>query len=188
MKLQHKYLPTYDIHHVESIMIKRTPSEVFRTIQNLDFSDSELLYWLFKIRGMPLPDSLSLKGLENLNFVRLEEIENKELILGLIGKFWTIQGQLQDFQPAHFNDPRFAGFAKATWSFELTPLPGEKTIVKTETRVHCPNNRSRMKFRLYWFFIKPFSRLVRKKILQSIRRKAEQPGLPSRHLQEYSNQ
>lgn len=171
--LQHKYLPKWHFQHTESVHIRKGVEEVFPIVRDLDFSDSRLLYWLFKVRGIPVPECLSLKGLESLNFTRLEEVKNKELIIGLVGKFWTFKGHLRKFESRDFKDAEFEDYARATWSFQLIPLSANETFLVTETRIFCPTRSSKLKFRLYWFFIKPFSSLVRTRILKSIRRKAE---------------
>jgi len=53
----------------------------------LNFEKSRAICWLFKLRGIPVPESLTLKGLEKINFVKLETVPNKEIITGLIGQF-----------------------------------------------------------------------------------------------------
>jgi hypothetical protein len=53
------------------------------------------------------------------------------------------------------------------------------TRLATETRVLCLDDESRRRFRLYWLFIGPFSGLIRRKILRSIKHEAERsPTLP----------
>ena len=50
------------------------------------------------------------------------------------------------------------------------------TLLATETRVLCLDTASRRRFRLYWTLIGPFSGLIRKDILRSIKRQAEFSG------------
>ena len=44
---------------------------------------------------------------------------------------------------------------------------------KTETRVYCLDEVSRKRFKLYWMLIRPFSGLIRREILQAVKRNAE---------------
>lgn len=176
MSLQSKYLAISDISKTESITIYAPAEVIFPIIQELDFSNSVIIRCLFRLRGMPVPDSLSLRGLERLNFVRLETIKNSEMIIGLIGQFWQPSGLLQKFQPEEFiafNDP---AFAKATWSFTLMRTDENKTVLFTETRVLCPSSKSKKKFLIYWKVIQPFSSWIRREILKSIKAKAERIG------------
>jgi len=172
-KLSDKYLPEADVYSTQSVTIHAPVHVVFPILQNLQFRKSKLIYWLFKLRGIPVPESLSLQGLEKLSFVRLEEIPDRGIIIGLIGRFWTPTGQLISFKPEEYVSFRSDYYAKGTWSFELTVIEENKTLLVTETRVHCPTDKSRRNFKRYWTFIRPFSTLIRKEILKSVKRDAE---------------
>ena len=91
-------------------------------------------------------------------------------IIGLIGQFWKANGNLQLFKPEDFIKWNKGGFLKATWNFELVPT-GNGTQVNTETRILCLGDNARQKFRRYWFFVRPFSGLIRKEILRGIKKK-----------------
>src|SRR5688500_13801115 len=109
--LQDKYLPTPDLCRKESIEIRASVDKIFPIVEELNFKNSEVIYWLFKFRGIPVPESLTLKGLEKLNFVLLEKTPPKEILIGLIGQFWTKTGKLMRFKPEdfiNFSDPNFA--------------------------------------------------------------------------------
>jgi hypothetical protein len=69
-----------------------------------------------------------------------------------------------------FNQPRAA---KAAFNLLLVPLPGDRTQLRTETRVACVDGAARRRFRLYWMLIKPFSGLIRRSLLRGIRMRAE---------------
>ncbi len=172
MSLQNKYLPASDISKSEVIVIHAPVEVVFRIVEDLDFSNSQVIRILFRLRGMPVPESLTLRGLEKLNFIRLETIKNEEMIIGLIGQFWTPSGRLKKFQPREFVEFQDSRYAKATWSFSLIPVDNCIQLV-TETRVLCPTRETKKKFRRYWRLIQPFSSLIRREILRSIKAKAE---------------
>lgn len=167
--LQDKYLPGKHFSSKASILVDAKPKEIYPFIRELDFSDSRITYFLFKLRGIPVPESMNLKGLEKLNFYKLEEIENRAIIIGLIGKFWTVVGNLQSFSPEEFIPYSNPDLAKATWEFRIIPL--SENLCRTETRIKCLSKSSEKKFIWYWMFIKPFSGFTRYEILRSIRRK-----------------
>ena len=177
-KLQEKYLPVSDVRKVESVRIEAPPSIVYPLVEALDFRDAALTYWLFKLRGIPVPESMTLQGLTKMGFVFLEKIPGQEIILGLTGQFWTLSGKLQKVPPdtfRTFNDP---AYAQATWSFQLTPLSKASSRLSTETRVFCTDEKAKRKFRLYWTLTQPFSSLTRREILQSVKKRAER-GIPN---------
>lgn len=171
--LHEKYLPQYDIIQAESIDIHASINKLYPEIENLNFERSRIISWLFKIRGIPVPESLSLKGLEKINFTKLETIAGKEIIIGLIGQFWTPTGRLKKFSPQEFISFNDTAFAKATWNFELVKINDTKTRLRTETRILCPTPDTKRKFKIYWTFIQPFSTLIRREMLRAIKRKVE---------------
>lgn len=66
------------------------------------------------------------------------------------------------------------GYAKAAWNFSLSEQENGTTRLATETRVLCLDDVSRRRFRLYWAFVGPFSGLIRREMLRSIRSTAEE--------------
>jgi len=68
---------------------------------------------------------------------------------------------------------RHYGKTKAAWSFHLTQATHDEVSLETETRVYCTDGVSRKKFRLYWTVVGAFSGIVRREMLQIIKRNAE---------------
>jgi hypothetical protein len=105
-------------------------------------------------------------------FVVLAEDAEREIVLGLIGRFWTRSPQIQSLPPEDFIGYNQPGLAKAVMN--LAFLPGADGIVRltTETRVHCLGEASRRSFRRYWLLVGPFSGLIRKEWLRLIKRRS----------------
>jgi hypothetical protein len=167
--LHEKYLPRFHFSEEHSIVIGCKPELIWPIIVQGDMSSSWVIRLLFALRGMPARMT-TIQGLNEGKFITLEEKENQELIIGLIGQFWKSNGNLQTFNPENFITWNIKGFLKATWNFELIPT-NEGTRVVTETRVLCLDERSLRKFKRYWFFIRPFSGLIRKEILRGLKKK-----------------
>jgi hypothetical protein len=170
--LQDRFLPNYDFSEKHSIIVNQPPEKIYALVDNLDFSGSWVIKILFKLRGMAARMTMK-EGLLRQRFIMLAQIENEEILLGLAGQFWKPDGNLQKLTPDSFVNFHARGFLKATWGFTLTVLAGNKTTVETETRIQCLDEVAYRKFRRYWFVIRPFSGLIRKEILRSIRKKAE---------------
>jgi hypothetical protein len=171
--LQEKYLQQPDFSKSEFIYINAPIDKVYPVVETLNFEKSKIIYWLFKLRGIPVPESLTLKGLERINFVKLETIPNREIIIGLLGQFWTPTGRLKKFKPEEFISFDNSDFAKATWNFELTKVNEFRTRLYTETRIYRPTPETKRKFKTYWTIIQPFSSWIRREILRAIREQAE---------------
>ena len=166
------YAPEYDVasrHHVD---VRATPEAVYEAARTLDLSRSWLVRTLFRLRGLPT-DRLDLEGFLVFGFVLLDERPQQELLLGLIGRFWTLRGHLQRFEPSVFAAFDQPGFAKAAWTFFVDPQPEGFVRLSTETRVQCTDAASLRQFRRYWRVVGPFSGLIRKEMLRVIKREAE---------------
>jgi hypothetical protein len=163
-----EFLPRYDVAERHAMEVRAPVEQVWEAIVNLDMSQSRVIRGLFRLRGMP-PASFTLRGLQRVGFVLLGEEPNREMVLGLVGKFWTPRGDLQRVDVDGFRAFNKEGYAKAAWNFALAPQVDGTVRVTTETRVLCLDERSRRRFRLYWLVIGPFSGWIRREALGIIR-------------------
>jgi hypothetical protein len=165
------FMPSYDFIETHDIKIRATAENVFRALDEVDLCESAIVRWLFRLRGIPT-ENMTLRELRKIRFETLGENKNRELLLGLAGRFWTLTGNLQKINSKNFLEFNEKGFAKAAWNFWLDEAQGE-TRLTTETRIKCTDAESRKSFGFYWTFIQPFSGLIRKEMLKLIKQKAE---------------
>ena len=165
------FLPEYDFVETHGIAIDASPASVYAAANEVDFSDSFIVRWLLRLRGMS-GDSVSLRNLEKSSFKILGEIANKELLIGLAGRFWTPWGDMQRVDASNFREFEKPGYAKAVWNFSLD-ASGNETHLTTETRIRCLDTGSRRSFGFYWMFVQPFSGLIRVEMLKTIKQHAE---------------
>ncbi len=151
---------------------------MFRAIHAYDFRKSRTAQILMAIRGYgrrvvrpDRPEGL-VHSLERSGFVPLGEVPGRELVFGLVGKFWTPSGGVRPVSAADFADFREDGFAKAAWNVSVEPVSPSASILSTETRVVCFGKAASRRFRLYWGTIEIFSGLIRLSMLRGIRRHA----------------
>lgn len=166
-----EFLPEHDFIETHGITIRAAKAEVYRVVNEVDFSESLIIRWLFRLRGM-CAENLTLRALKKFRFETLGESLDKEMVIGLVGRFWTLGGGLQKTDAESFRRFDKAGYAKAVWNFSLVE-DGEKTRMTTQTRIKCLDAESRRSFGRYWMFIQPFSGLIRTEMLKTIKRKAE---------------
>lgn len=165
------FMPDWDFTETHDIRIRATAESVFRALYEVDFCESAMVRWLFRLRGLPTED-MTMRELRKLQFQTLGESENREFLLGLAGKFWTLTGNMQPINSDNFREFNKKGYAKAACNFSLDETTGEICLT-TETRIKCNDAESRRSFGFYWTFIQPFSGLVRKEMLKLIKKKAE---------------
>lgn len=166
-----EFLPEHDFIETHGISIHAKAADIYRVANEIDFSESAIIRWLMRLRGMSV-GNLTLRKLGGSKFQMLGETLNKEMVIGLVGRFWTIAGSLQKIDAENFKAFDKSGFAKAVWNFSLD-ADGENTRLTTETRIKCLDDESRRSFGRYWMFIRPFSGLIRMEMLRTIKRKAE---------------
>ena len=131
---------------------------------------SPLIKFLFTMRGMG--KVRTVRQFEQMGFRRLHVSPPDTLIFGLIGQFWKPTGHLVEFEPDEFESFSETGYAKAVASFELTVVEGT-TILKTETLIQTTDPTARRSFNRYWKFIGPFSGLIRRSWLRTVKKAAE---------------
>jgi hypothetical protein len=118
------------------------------------------------------PAAAPLQGFMRGRFTVLAERPDEEIVLGLQGRFWTPTGGLVPVDRATFTEGPAPGIAQAVWNFHVTP-EGGGTRLATETRVRFGDAASARQFARYWLVVKPFSGLIRRRMLSLIRRDAE---------------
>ena len=178
-----EYLPEYDFVERHRTLIRAPREAVYEAVRRLDMIRSPVIRGLFALRSLPaiLARSstrknerlgLTLDGLLGSGFVLLGERRGEELLLRLVGRFWTPSGGTLPVDADEFRAFRRPGYARAVWNFSLSEEDGN-TLLATETRVQCTDGTSRRRFGIYWTVIGPFSGLIRREILRSIKRDAE---------------
>ena len=165
------FLPEYDFNEVHDIDVGAPSKRVYAAINEVDFSESFIVRWLLRLRGMS-GTNVTIRDLRSFKFETLGEMMNRELLIGLAGRFWTPWGDLQKINAENFREFNKKGFAKAAWNFSLCPA-GVGTKLSTETRIKCLGDESRVSFGRYWMFAKPFSGVIRMEMLRMIKRTAE---------------
>ena len=185
-----EFLPAYDVAERHQVEVSARIERVYDAVRSLNLGGSGVVRMLFWLRELPAlflrPSSrgaagrlgLTLDALLNSGFVLLGERPNEELALGLVGRFWTPSGDIQRLTLKGFRDFQRRGYAKAVWTFSLSGRADGTTLLATETRVLCLDATSGKRFLPYWSFVGPFSGLIRRQILQSIKRQAEGSSAP----------
>lgn len=188
-------MPRYDVVERHSIRVRAAPALVYAAIREADLADAPITRILLALRALPaavfvlvrnpraaLADwrerrrnrGVRLEAFERAGFRVVAERPPKELVIGLLGRFWTPRGGLCAGVSAEaFRAEPPTGTALAGWNFSVRPAPEGGSELRTETRVWCAPD-ARRRFRLYWLVVRPGSGLIRRAMLRSIRRKAEE--------------
>ena len=184
------HLPEYDFAERHSLRVAAPASAVWTALWSADLG-GPVVTTLLALRALPAflagkgPARARLAALRGgapitlrtfvaHRFALLDESAERELVLGLVGRFWTAGGALRATDADRFRAGAPPGEARAAWGFSLHATPdGRGTLLSTETRVQCSDAASRRRFTIYWSIVRPFSGLLRRLMLRAIRREAE---------------
>ena len=171
------FAPNPDAAEIHTIVVDASPETVYLALWTADLGSSLIIKLLLGLRSLPefisrggrLPPDrkLTLQTIIDSGFGLLVD-GPEEIVLGVTGKFWRPTGNLSPFCREDFEGPVTEGVARAVWNFSIEKSD-QSTILTTETRVVCGDDASRRKFRLYWFFVRPFSGLIRLLMLRAVR-------------------
>lgn len=168
-------IPEYQFseHHTTVVLAK--PDRVFKAVEDMDLTDSSIARALMRLWRIParmvnkdIPDRFMSVN----DFIPLIRTPPADLVRGLLG------GKNAPKDKSSVNADAFRSFEelgciKLAWGFWLTDLGDERVRVDTETRVQCTDQKTLRAFRLYWIVIRPWSGLIRMRLLASIKRNAE---------------
>jgi hypothetical protein len=178
------FAPDPDAVEIHRMEIAAPSETVYRTLWTADLGGSPVIKGLMMLRSLPslLLDSkqrvsqsqkVTLQTLIEAGFGQLAEEPGREVVLGIAGRFWRPVGNTVPFSKENFLGPVPPGLARAVWNFTVQETVAGQTMLSTETRVVCGDAASRLKFSLYWMFVRPFSGLIRIIMLRAIRRACE---------------
>jgi hypothetical protein len=184
-----RFLPAGEVSSRHEVEVRAPAERVWAAARSLDLAGSPVVRALFALRSLPGIFSgkgaahrglgLDMDGLLKTGFVILAEAPGDEIVLGLVGRFWTLDGGIIRVDPADFAAFDRPGYAVAAWNFTLRGPAAGPVILATETRVRLTDPSSRRRFRAYWTLVGPFSGLIRREMLRTIRGAAE-AGVASR--------
>jgi hypothetical protein len=175
-----EWLPEYKVAARYSLVIHASSETTYAALTKAKLADLPIVKGLMRLRGYrasaveEAAPNQQKQGSTFGAFVQLATIPQKEVLLGIAGRFWRPDGGIvHGLTPEEFRLFRRDGCAKAVWSFSLSPA-NDGTLLTTETRVQTFGRPAHLKFRLYWLAVGAFSGLMRKAMLREVKRIAEQ--------------
>ena len=180
-----RFLPVFDLSERHEVVVAAPPERTYAAARRLDFARSRTVRGLFMIRALPGlwrrrnagrgPRTATVDDLIRGGFIPLDEDPGTEFVLGLVGQFWRPRARLLRLEPEDFEGFDRPGYARAALSFRAEPLgdEGGRSVLSTETRVACTDDKARGKFLLYWTLVGPASGLIRRQALAMAKADAE---------------
>jgi hypothetical protein len=191
MMLIESFAPDPDAAESHKIEIATSCEVVYRTLWTTDLGNSPVVKGLLALRSLPkfvlalgrrrASQKITLQTLIDAGFGRLAEDPGREIVLGVVGRFWQPVGAILPFNQENFLGPVPPGLARGVWNFKVDEANAGRTVLSTETRVVCGDESSKLKFRIYWLVVWPFSGLIRLIMLREVRRASERSPSQSQY-------
>jgi len=199
MKLD-ELLPSYDVAAQYDILVQASPADTVAAIERTNFSEARLTKLLLRFRALgrrqpgvetgtqaerllrvgfaklvsDVKRSFPSPGISIVARHKLAVVPEKEIVFGLVGRFWRPDGGvITGLSAEEIIAFHAKGYAKAVWNFAVVAESEDMTRVTTETRIQAFGWSARWKFRAYWVLVSPFSGIIRKEILELVKRNAE---------------
>jgi len=176
-------MPVYDVQEVHSTHVDAQAANAYAAILSVTPGETALTRPFLWVRTLParVGGGGSIDAaLWNRPFLSvpstaiLGRVPEREIVVGLIGKFWKLRdGERVAVQSREqfmaFNVP---GFAVSTLSFHVDPEGGGSRVT-TITRVRTTDPDSRRAFLTYWRVIGTGSAVLRRTWLHAVKARAE---------------
>jgi len=181
-----EYLPQYDVVERHTTVVRASAARVYAALRRADLAATPLVRLLLALRALPavlrdggsgvqhrrtcMAAPITLRAFEEQSFVVLAETPPHELLIGLVGAFWTLKGGMRPVDAGTFRASQPHGTARAAWNFAIEQRADGCCWLATETRVQYADAASRWRFQYYWWVIRPGWGLIQRCMLWAIRR------------------
>ena len=96
-----------------------------------------------------------------IGWVVLDEIPDREIVVGAVTKPWEANVTFRSIPPDQFAAFAEADYVKIAWTLRADPVSDMMSIFRTETRAVATDGMAREKFRRYWSLVSPGIILIR---------------------------
>jgi len=161
-----KYRSTFDYSEIHKITIGAPPEACYKGLMELNLSGSSIVSFLFWLRGIPFKSTVFKDFALGMKFTLLEESQWNEFVYAFQTKQVIEWIEIKEDFCSDLTDHHL----KVAWNFKFMQTD-KGCEVSTETRIKCITRKSKILFSVYWFFIRPFSSLIRLEMLRLLRKK-----------------
>lgn len=119
----------------------------------------------------PEPASMRLRDMgEEGDWIRLASDPPREIVFGVIGRFWSGETVWEETTPEGFRSFDTPGYARIACNFSLRDYGDGRTLISYECRTRATSEDARKGFMRYWRPMSPFIGMVLRAQLRMIAR------------------
>lgn len=184
-----QHLPRFDVSLMVHTLVDATPEETYAAIENVDLLQDRLVALLVgardlprrvanRIQGKPEPRTMGPVRLRDIvsaetGWIPLGEAAGRELVAGLVGKFWHRDYGVLKVSPGDFRTFDVPGYAKTVADLSVRPYGTGRTLLLYESRTATTDEQAQVHFRRYWTFLRPFVFILMHRAVLAMKREAE---------------
>ncbi|MBY8849541.1 hypothetical protein [Saccharothrix longispora] len=181
-----RFAPRADFGRTSHVLVDADPDTAYRAVRDLDFGAVhglvlDVALWLRALpgflRGRRPTRTTPHDVVPGTGWAPLGEIPRAEVVFGAVGAFWQPVVHWRDVEARDFVDFAEPGYAKVVCSLSVLPYGQRRAVVTFETRATLTDSRSWSRFRRYWRLVGPFTALLERTALRSVKRQAERGAL-----------
>lgn len=186
MAMLDRLIPEPEVCEVDRIRVNGSADAIWAKLRHGPLAQAWPVRALFAMRsvlmrGRGASPSIRIDDMRSSpdkpGFQVLGEAPPAEFAVGAIGQVWRLAIPFVHVTDAQaFSAFDVPGYVKVAWAIRIAPVRGANACdVAVEVRVAATDAASRRKFRRYFRVIGPFSRYIRRTLLQAL---ARERGVP----------
>jgi hypothetical protein len=176
-----RFMPACDVRERHSVQVDAPLAATYAAALALDLERSPLVRAIFRGRellmgGEPAKATQARALLSRtlaLGWGVLAEDPGREIVVGAVTRPWEPDPRFRSVPPDEFAAFAEPHYVKIAWTLAAHPLGPTTSLAVTETRAVATDEYARRRFRLYWTFLSPGIRLIRREGLRLVKRDAE---------------
>jgi hypothetical protein len=156
-----EFIPAYDAREYHERTVPGSPEDAVAAALGVPVAPDALVRTLFRLRGLHGGGAV-YGAIRRIGLKPLVE-EPACVVLGAAGRPWSPRSPLTPFESA--------GPGQVRMAVEISAVAdGDRSLLRTETRVQAVDASARRPFRAYWLAVGPFSALIRRRWLAAAER------------------
>jgi len=175
-----RFMASYDVVERHQIAVHAPAEITLAAAKSTPLLRIPAVRAIFRAREIVLgaaPGELRPRGLLDetraLGWGVLEDIPDREVIVGAVTRPWEANVTFRSLAPEAFASFHEAGYVKIAWTLRADPSDDDSCVFRTETRAVATDRTARWRFRKYWAFVSPGIGLIRWLALKPVKAEAE---------------
>lgn len=179
--LLEQFMPEYEVVERHQVHVMAPAEVTFSAAAEADLQQSMIIRGIFRARELILgaqPDAVSrpkglLAEMQSLGWRVLAEKPGLEVVVGAVTQPWLANVVFRGLPPDEFRAFQGPDCVKIVWTLRADPVGPAESVFRTETRVATTDPTARRKFRWYWARFSPGIVLIRRVLLEHLKKEAE---------------